>query len=523
MPLEVVPYSLKTLVQLFETAAREVSGKVAPGLSQKQHFEYLGGYLETIGSRTIVVEDRYIDRDYLEDFADYYVRCFSGYSKSCYRLHFFSSSFNQVAFDALVRGVDQTMSIAELQGSYLGFIVAKPLPLTSVGRTCLVTYPTEGTRRFPATRIYHANLCGVELGVRSLAFQEQDSVVAACATSALWSSFHATGMKFQHPIPSPVQITKVASANSPTQQRTIPNVDGLTPTAMAQAIRHVGLEPYCVSVEADPNHFLLRSVAKSYVQGGIPSLLIIQLVRKDGDHWTWFGNHAVTISGYNIGTHTTPFGPTNFVSSASGIDKFYVHDDQVGPFARMDLDGQQINVKYPGRDAVIACGSLSTQWRVLGQVRAVPIFLLVPVYHKIRITFSEIRDLMVNFDASLKGLIQATRNELSGDLVWDIHLQSVNEFKGSVLASTELLPEKRHILLTMSLPRFIWRASGKINGHPVLELIFDATDISQGSFALAVIEYDEDLGKLIRGAISDPTVRTNLTQEVLWRVLSAFS
>ena len=57
------------------------------------------------------------------------------------------------------------------------------------------------------------------LRVKSLSFQEQDHEVAACATSALWSIFHGTGKMFQHPILSPVEITKVAFEIMPLDTR----------------------------------------------------------------------------------------------------------------------------------------------------------------------------------------------------------------------------------------------------------------------------------------------------------------
>jgi len=75
----------------------------------------------------------------------------------------------------------------QLDSNYLGFMVLKPLPQTIVGRTCFKTYPDDGNRRhFPTLHKYSSNLFGLPLTVNSLAYQEQDKVVAACATSALW-------------------------------------------------------------------------------------------------------------------------------------------------------------------------------------------------------------------------------------------------------------------------------------------------------------------------------------------------
>jgi len=127
-----------------------------------------------------VVENDYIDHDFLEDFAAYYVRCFSTYSKVCARLHFFNIEFTQGDFEEYLKSsADVKISPDSLQKGYLGFVVIKPLPQTVIGRTCLKTYPPEDRRYFPIARSYNANLFGTELTIRSLAFQEQDKVVAA--------------------------------------------------------------------------------------------------------------------------------------------------------------------------------------------------------------------------------------------------------------------------------------------------------------------------------------------------------
>lgn len=130
-----------------------------------------------------------------------------------------------------------------LQQNYLGFIVVKPLPMTIIGRTCLVTYPKEGgkDRYFPIIRKYNVNLFGINLSVKSLAFQEQDNVVAACAASALWSVLHGTGILFQHSILSPGEITKEATKQLPIETRTFPN-KGLSVEQMAHAIQSVNLD-----------------------------------------------------------------------------------------------------------------------------------------------------------------------------------------------------------------------------------------------------------------------------------------
>jgi hypothetical protein len=198
------------------------------------------------------------------------VRCFTEYKRKCTRFRFFDKEFNQEEFDALLKGTTGRVSREFLQEAYLGFIVIKPLPQTPKGGTCLRTYPPDGDRRhFPITQDYEPSLFGIPLKVNTLLFQEQDKVVAACATSALWSVFQGTGRLFDHPIPSPVEITNSSSIYAPLETRILPS-KGLSIYQMTHAIRNVGLEPFLVKAN---DEYVLKSTAYAYLNGHIPLLM----------------------------------------------------------------------------------------------------------------------------------------------------------------------------------------------------------------------------------------------------------
>jgi hypothetical protein len=470
-PYEVAPYTAETLRELIARKARTDRHTIA----DKRHLTYFEEYFDTIGARTIVVENDYTDRDYLEDFAGYYVRCFQQYERRCTRLHFFGSLFDEQEFSGLLAGSETVLTSDQLVQSYLGFIVVKPLPRTVIGRTCLSTYPPEGRREFPITRVYDANLFGLSLSVESLAFQEQDSVAAACATSALWSAFNGTGKQFQHHIPSPVEITKAATAHAPLNTRTFPNSGGLTLTQMADAIRSVGLEPYLISATDEHS---LRSTLYAYLRGHIPVLLGIALPQ---------GFHAVTVTGYSLGSNSpVPYRQSGFLLKAFRIDKLYAHDDQIGPFARMEL--------LPG-------GMLSTSWldRSTSQLmHAQPLAMLVPLYPKIRIPFETIFHSVCSFNSLVEEMRQHNVISLQAPLEWDIYLTEVNTLKSGLHDDTRLSGEYRRTILTLPMPRFIWRATGTIAGAPALDLLFDATDIEQGPSFVCVIAHDLLLGQVLR-------------------------
>lgn len=302
----------------------------------KPHVDYFVDYCNAIGVKTIVVEPEYVDRDYLEDYAGYYVRCFADYRSTCSRLHFFNFKFSSQQFSRCLLGKGLKLKTQMQQpGNYLGFVVIKPLPRTIVGRTCLQAYPAEDRRHF-VVRDYKVNLYGIELTVHgTLAFQEQDHAAAACATSALWSAFQGTSRVFNHHIPSPVEITKEALQRFPMTERGLPN-SGLTDIQMANGIRSVGLDPIPFNIRPqmiDEALLTIQDITYAYLKCGIPALLGVRLYGLPDNP-----GHAVAVTGFSLGfANPTSRGKTGFLLKSSRIDKIYAHDDGIGPFARMAL------------------------------------------------------------------------------------------------------------------------------------------------------------------------------------------
>lgn len=502
---DVYPYSQTQLEALLTCYPETVAT-----ISTKLHLAYFSGYFGDLGAKLIVVERCYVDRDFLEDYAAYYVRCFENYARYCDRLHFFSCEVAEERVRRVLEGEEDAATIDALGRDYLGFVVAKPLPTTVVGRTCLLTYPAEGRRCFPNTRDYDAHLFGIDLTIRNtLAFQEQDTVAAACATSALWSVFQGTGKLFQHPIPSPVEITKAAAERLPSNTRLLPN-RGLNLEMMAHAIRSVGLEPYLINGAATAaDHYTLKGAAYAYLEGHIPMILGITLIDTSHAPAKFMGKHAVALTGYSLGTGAIqPYGSTGFSLRASRIDKFYVHDDQVGPFARMTFDSASFGYEHPKEGTVGPTVSISTSWRgengVIGSGRALSDILLIPLYHKIRVPFDTIHDGVLHFDSFASKLLRSGPEPLTENLEWDIFLTTVNDVKKGVRENKALPTSRKATLLTRPLPRFIWRATALAGSEKVFDLLFDATDIEQGQCLVDVIEYDQKLSEVLHEVFTDP-------------------
>lgn len=492
---DVFPFSIDILKDLF-SCCPDSSQQI---VERKRHIEYFDAYLKEVSARTMVVEYDYVDGDYLEDYSNYYVKCFHEYDRHCTRVHFFSSTFTRRKLNNILRKTTAPI-VQELQEAYLGFIVVKPLPRTVIGRTCLKTYCSSPERSFLATRDYAVSLFGIPLSVNSLAYQEQDRVAAACATSALWSIFHKTGTLFHHPILSPIEITKIATSDSFFRNRFIPS-EGLTIEQMAHAIREIGLESFPINAN-EP--YILQSTIYAYMKFGMPIALAILMVDASGPVPQLFpngGGHAVAVTGFRIDTNSppVPVGNTGFLSKASRMSKLYVHDDQVGPFARMEFDGAQVQLN--GRPL----NSLATDWRNsqgAKGVRAIPDTLLIPLYHKIRIPFEVIHRIVIDFDAIVEVYRQQNAVPVPQRIEWDISLSSISSLKSDLTKNHRIDPYHKVQLLTESMPKYLWRAVAYSGDDPSFELVFDATDIEQGDFFITTIDHDKGACTVLRSVIA---------------------
>lgn len=519
----ILPYSIEKLHQIFAEKT-----KASPQVvSSKMHSLYFANYFDCVKAKTVLVENNYVDRDFLEDFAGYYVRCFADYPRKCTRLHFFNFNFRESDFKKLLVGNTSEVSLESLQQGYLGFIVLKPLPVTIIGRTCLKVYPTAADepglsqRYFPAVRSYKANLFGISLSVQTLAFQEQDSVAAACATSALWSTFHATGILFQHLIPSPVEITKAATNNSHFLSRSLPS-QGLTVFQIAQAIRGIGLEPLLVQASQEG---CLKNNLYAYLRSHVPVLMVIDLYDISEETPYFMGKHAVVVAGYCLDEQNPRKDQSDLVLNAARISKIYAHDDQIGPFARMEFDDLPVSISQGGEQEDLF--SISTSWKSrkskqIGYVRAVPDVVLIPLYHKIRIPFEVIQSLVLYFNTLLETLINEDKTPLSQKLEWDISLITIDEFRKSIMNSKEIDKSLLFELITDNMPRFLWRASAYGEDKIVLELLFDATDIEQGQFFVRAVEYNQALSIFLRTIAQEPSLEKILQERPEWKILEWF-
>jgi len=82
---------LKNLLSSRPDASRDI-------ISAKRQLNLFEAHFKEMKVSTVVVEDNYVDYDYLNAVSAFYGECFHEYARYCRRLHFFSNSFDKAIF-----------------------------------------------------------------------------------------------------------------------------------------------------------------------------------------------------------------------------------------------------------------------------------------------------------------------------------------------------------------------------------------------------------------------------------------
>ncbi len=437
----------------------------------------------------------------------FFLKCYKPYFRFCKRIHFFEEINEDEINNVFIEPYNENL-VMNIQNKYLGFIVVKPLPQTVIGRTVLKvimnnTEDTEYSPKFYCLKKYHSNLYGLDLYIDSLAFQEQDTVTAACATSALWSALQKVTQIFHYYSPTPSEITSYATKYMQFT-RAIPS-PGLTIEQICQAITEMGLEPdireYINPKNESDIKLPLLSFIYSYLRSGLPIVLGMNM---EGIL------HTSTLVGYQIaqspvienelGCIDETYSTLKF--KGSNIKKLFAHDDQIGPFSEMkvelDADGKSIFL----RSNTLENGGTPIPIK--------PTEVIIPLYHKIRVPMLALLPHIFSVVKLVNSL--EILPYLDSDIEWDMYLTCVNEFKKEFFIDENQSCIDKNEVLFDDYPRFFWRSIAFNKEIKLFELLGDATDMERSCQVFKIIFYDKKFMDGFISSLRKDDVFSNLDQ-----------
>ena len=452
--------------------------------------EYIRGYLVDLDASDVLEEPNYFDRDYLSEFSSFYGQSVEGYKNICRRLHVFKKCELKDIFKRAVSGDEKALHT--LQEHYLGFIVIRPIKTAPLGKTVLKWYPEktidvslpnfQDPRVTEPSREYKADICGIVLSVKGLAWQQQDRGVAACATIALWSMLQSSALDEYHFIPTTSEITEAAKKDISYGQRIYPAFKGLTMEQICGAIKGVGLSPCVIYGDNQQSPFdkmFFKNICSAFIRSGYPVLLAGSLSLPNQPS---AGYHAICAVGFRQNLPQLPNKGT--VNSYDGsIHHLYIHDDNVGPNVRFKIcSDEDFVVLQPD------CPDYKNTHKSVPNYSFTPNTILAAVNTELRADPVELhrqgREIAFLLNSILKSIPFPNGLTLSSRFI------KKTEYIGSELS--RLLGGTPHFLLKTRLAltnevkpmsKYIGLVRIGVGSNPILDVLFDTSDSFLRTFA----------------------------------------
>ena len=373
------------------------------------------------------------------DYSRYFARSFDLPDRNTKRVHVFSNSFDEEEFHQKYIEDTNEKFVDELKESYLGFFIIKPLNQSPLGRTLI---------KFPSTDLgtslqVTANIFGQEFTIDTFPYQEQDRAVAACATTALWTTLGKLSELFDTNCQlCPAEVHSKATETMIGYKKKYPS-SGLSILQIISFYKQLGLEVNYLDCNGKDSEIILGYIY-SFLKLEIP--IIAHIALKKGhikEH------HAVTLVGCDIKSN----GDKN---KANRINRIYIQDDVLGPFSKVKLSR-----------------SNPTSWRCRWNTENLPdrtsyndvelIELITPVYNKLRVPFIPL----------YRHLSKTSQLRQQKDVADDfsIYRTTIQNYKKNVF---DWKSEEKEEILTSNKPRFLWVFRFEIKDY-VVDYIFDAT------------------------------------------------
>ena len=491
-----------------ELGAFQSTADPLASLAELAQTRYLACYLEDLGASSVLVEPSYFDRDYLSEFVAFYAKSVAGYKNVCRRAHYFDIEVSRAMLEKAVGGDDATCKA--LQKAYLGFVVFRPTSRTPLGRTALCGYPDQ-TPSLPRVdgpfRKYTAHVAGLGLTVRSLAWQQQDSAVSACATIALWSMLHSSALDDVHIIPTTAELTK--AANLFASRRAFPS-PGLSIEELIATVRDAGFAPLLVPGDGDSERFTRERFSASVaalLRSGYPVILSCSDIevdatgspKKRGDgSFQDSGGHAVCAVAFRQAAARDAVAGSVELEDAE-TPHIYVHDDTIGPAVRYRIDSEDGFVHLTPDPPVSRVGSKRAR-EPQTRTSLRPYALLAATNIDVQVT----PDLLHQVAVAVGAAIVATTRGLLG-LSMSTRFLKLSDYLGTELGfilegrSTQLAGARLGLRETVPpMSPHVGLIRFAVGSRTVLDLLVDTTDSPTGTRVFCHVAFEEDLASLAK-------------------------
>jgi len=185
---------------------------------------------------------------------------------------------------------------------------------------------------------------------------------------------------------------------------------------------------------------------------------------------------------------------------AHQLKRFYAHDDQIGPFARIGFNDNKMITAWWDKEKEVS-----------DKLEALPWVSIIPISHRIRIPYEKVIKNVELVNIWLHTVVDQLDN-----VTWDIYLSRSNKEKKNILNSNEYDYELHNDFLSSNLPKYLWVADCCLPGSMIFKIIFDASDINDRFSAWNIIYQNIDFKEGLQEYCSQVLTRDAVEQNVTY-------
>jgi hypothetical protein len=347
------------------------------------------------------------------------------------------------------------------------------------------------------------------LTVDGLAWQQQDSAVAACATVGVWTMLQSSAFTDRIALPTTAAITEAAHRTASLGERVYPT-GGLLNHHMLEAIKEHGLSPILLRGDANDKYGPLFSVARfsstcaGLIRSGYPVLLI-------GDREE--AGHVVCAVGFRpLAPGPLPAGE---YKEEDALKHLYIHDDALGPNVRFRVgegtSGEALLTpdappqRVPGRPVESPIAEIETFIVREIAVAVAPELRVSPdAAHKNGLRIAKDLSEALASEGSLPGLNVSLRFVRVSDYLDQVLASSVRGGAPLKRARLALVEKVRPMSLHVTVARI------SAGGNAMMDVLYDTSDARSGLGPVAHVVFDIGTARLLRKATWLPKYGTRV-------------
>ncbi|MGX5688333.1 hypothetical protein [Arcticibacter tournemirensis] len=409
-----------------------------------------------------VIEHPYVDKFYRDTYYHYYSSKLGDYSRDSIKV----SAFKEEVKSEQFRDAASTDFLKE---HYLGFFTIRPTFPSVIGRSVLAPQVFQHHNFICCKTGFNVTADGVKFVAAGFPHSSQDAETISCAETTIWSIVEYFSHKY--PIYKPVLPSDINSAiNRYSVERLIPS-KGLSATLISYALKEFGFAVKIYARKSYGSNF--DPILKTYIESGIPVVGAMSNNLGIGHAFNIIGRELPSHAAIdNIQVTEVANGGNLNISDYYSMPLNYVFiDDNYPPYQLTTINnpsGYYTNPKWQGCEISM---------------------FIAPLYPKIYLEADTARKLANSFVKQFKTLNLLTRS----DVVTKTFLTSSRSYKEYVALKSGLGSDAQELLISTSLPKFIWVTELSDKDHLKQDrcfgvIILDATEPRQEGVVATLLE-----------------------------------